>query len=337
MAEKDAVVKDGSDLDSLSTTGHGVEVWMLKWLQVHRQALVAGIQNVVPEILDFLVQRDHINPIQCLVYQQIMSDTTVPVMKARRLLDWLAASPTDVFWAFSRRCVRAVYCTELCDTCLSLRARFGSWEWLVEGMSLSDRLKLSGGWSAVLKTREELRSYYCSRNKLHLSMGFAKGKTMSMEQVNVHLLSEETAKRAFGPHSKAKSASCFDDDIGLSRPAFLFSEQLQDHTTLVSVDKIFQAKPGDETDKALAVGDAGCGKSVTVSRARCHANGHYVEFGRKSLFCFVSTCKTKVCGRQRHWVIFWSSQIWTWTWRNRRRFGCSSKRTQAKLSWCAMV
>ena len=60
---------------------------MLKWLQLHRRRILNGIQNVVPVILDHLVEKGRIDPLQSEVYQEIMSDATVPLHKTRKLIE----------------------------------------------------------------------------------------------------------------------------------------------------------------------------------------------------------------------------------------------------------
>ena len=76
------------------------DLWMLKWLQLHRQRLLDGMQNVVEITLDHLVDKGHIDPLRSDVYQEMMLDTTAPLQKARKLLDWLATQPPAVFLAF---------------------------------------------------------------------------------------------------------------------------------------------------------------------------------------------------------------------------------------------
>ena len=55
---------------------------MLKWLQIRHQSLLDGMQNVVPKILDHLVDKGKIDPLRSEVYQEIMLDTTAPLQKA---------------------------------------------------------------------------------------------------------------------------------------------------------------------------------------------------------------------------------------------------------------
>ena len=93
MAEKksSAGTEDGSRRDpASSSTSAALDLWMLKWLQVHRQSLLDGLQNAVQIILDYLVEKGHMHLLRTNVYQEISLETTTSLDKARKLLDWLA-------------------------------------------------------------------------------------------------------------------------------------------------------------------------------------------------------------------------------------------------------
>ena len=238
---------------------HRIYVWMLRWLQLHRKRLLDGMQNVVPIILDYLVDKGKIDPLRD-VYQEIMLDTTAPVQKARRLLDWLATQPSEVFWSFQhairqdRLRTEAVHGLAVSDKEIrELRER-------VNDMSLPEKLNLMSCRS-VLKAREELQKFYRSRDKLLMSAGLAKGKTMAMDKilVNVCLLSSEEVKKAFEEPS-------FSSRQDQERSEYLFSKVLQSRSSSFTLDEVFKANSKtdgeDFPDKVVATGGAGCGKSV---------------------------------------------------------------------------
>ena len=243
---------------------------MVKWLQLRRQALVAGIQDIVPEVLDHLVQQGHIDPLQSLTYQEIVSDATVPVRKARTLLDWLSQRTSVVFWAFQQAIIKSDLPSGAKQELLvTERAAKGVME-VVDGMPSSELASLACG-GAVLKAREELQSFYRSRSKLRLTSGFSKGKTVSMDKlkVSVCLLSEENAKRAFKSDHGANRMSGVGENQ--RRSHYLYTHLLEDDTSLLCLDSIVESRDEDEDDdKTLALGGAGCGKTVCFTRKAPH-------------------------------------------------------------------
>ena len=174
------------------------KTWMLKWLQIRRGGLLDGLQNVAPAILDHLVQEGHIDPLRSAVYQEIMSDATVPLQKARKLLDWLSAQPSTVFWTFQQAICQSGLPEEDVQHLLVSDKEVRELTDLVKSMSVSDVLSLTSSRS-VLNTRETLQKFYRSRDKLLMSAGLAKGKTMTMDKilVNICLLSTEEVQKAF--------------------------------------------------------------------------------------------------------------------------------------------
>ena len=261
MAEKEpsSDMEDNSDQDtSSSKTPH---LWMLRWLQLHRERLLDGMQNAVPIILDHLVDKGKINPLRD-VYQEIMLDTTTNVQKARKLLDWLATQPPAVFWSFQhairqdRLRTEAVHGLAISDKEMrELRER-------VNDMSLPEKLILMRCGS-VLKAREELQKFYRSRDKLLMSAGLAKGKMMAMDKilVNICLLSPKEVKEAFEKPS-------FSSHQDQERSEYLFATVLQSRSSSVDLEGVFKAKRAGENDpdKVVATGGAGCGKSVCFTR-----------------------------------------------------------------------
>ena len=261
MAEKepssDMEDDTGQDMSSSKTP----DLWMLRWLQLYRKRLLDGMQNAVPIILDYLVDKGKIDPLRD-VFQEIMLDTTTDVQKARKLLDWLATQPPAVFWSFQhairqdRLRTEAVHGLAVSDKEMrELRER-------VNDMSLPEKLNLMSCRS-VLKAREELQKFYRSRDKLLMSAGLAKGKTMSMDKilVNVCLLSEEEVKKAF---EKPSFSSRQDQE----RSEFLLSKLVQNRSQSLDLEDVFKAKDygQDDPNKVVATGGAGCGKSVCFTR-----------------------------------------------------------------------
>ena len=234
---------------------------MLQWLRRHRQALLDGLQNVVPAILDHLVDKEHIDPLRSLVYQEIMLDTTAPLQKARKLLDWLSSRPPAVFWAFQHAIrqdrTEAIHRLTVCDDEMRELMEF------VKGMSLPKKLGLMSPAEAVLKARKELQKFYLSRDELLMSAGLAKGKTMPMDKilVNICLLSSEEAKKALEDPS-------FASERDQRRSEYLFSKILQHQPSLLSLEEVFQAKQEGERapNKIVASGGAGSGKSTCFTR-----------------------------------------------------------------------
>ena len=238
------------------------DLWMLKWLQLSHQSLVDGMQNAVPTILDYLVDKGKIDPLRSEVYQEIMLDTTAPLQKARKLLDWLVTQPPDVFWSFQHAIRQDRLQTEAVHGLAVSDKEMRDLMERVKNMSLPERLDLMS-CRGVLKAREELRKTYRSRDKLLMSAGLAKGKMMTMDKIliNVCLLSSEEAKKAFEKPS-------FSSQQDQGRCEYLFSKALQGQPSLLILEEVFKAKKDGEEDpdKVMASGGAGCGKSVCFTR-----------------------------------------------------------------------
>ena len=238
------------------------DFWMLKWLQLRHQSLLDGMQNAVPKILDYLVDKGKIDPLRSEVYQEIMLDTTVPLQKARKLLAWLATQPTDVFWTFQHAirqdCLQTEAVHQLGVSDKEMRDLIER----VKNMSLPERLDLMS-CRGVVKAREQLRKTYRSRDKLLMSAGLAKGKTMTMDKilVNVCLLTSEEVKKAFEKPS-------FSSQQDRERCEYLFSMILQSKPSLLSLEEVFEEKQDveEDPDKVMASGGAGCGKTVCFTR-----------------------------------------------------------------------
>ena len=262
MAEKEpsSGIEDGSRQPTSSSSTP--DLWMLKWLQIRHQSLLDGMQNVVPKILDYLVDKGKIDPLRSEVYQEIMLDTTVPLQKARKLLAWLATQPADVFWSFQHAIRQDRLQTEAVHRLAVSDKEMRDLMERVKNMSLPERLDLMS-CRGVLKAREQLQKTYRSRDELLMSAGLAKGKTMTMDKilVNVCLLSSEEAKKAFEKPS-------FSSHQDRERCEYLFSKVLQGQPSLLSLEEVFKAKQQGEKDpiKVMASGGAGCGKSVCFTR-----------------------------------------------------------------------
>ena len=261
MAEKEPSSDMEDDPGQDTSSSKAPDLWMLRWLQLYRKRLLDGMQNVVPIILDYLVDKGKIDPLRD-VYQEIMLDTTTNVQKVRKLLDWLATQPPAVFWSFQhairqdRLQTEAVHGLAVSDKEMrELRER-------VNDMSLPEKLNLMSCRS-VLKAREELQKFYRSRDKLLMSAGLAKGKTMPMDKilVNVCLLSSEEVKEAF---ENPSFSSCLDQE----RSEYLLSKLVQNRSQSLDLEDVFKAKDDDQDDpnKVVATGGAGCGKSVCFTR-----------------------------------------------------------------------
>ena len=220
------------------------------------------MQNVVPKILDHLVDKGKIDPLRSEVYQEIMLDTTVPLQKARKLLAWLAAQPPKAFWTFQHAirqdCLQTEAVYRLAVSEKEMRELMGH----VKQLAIPEQLNLMR-CHTVLKVREQQQKAYRSRDKLLMSAGLAKGKTMTMDKilVNVCLLSSEEAKKAFEKPS-------FSSQQDRERCEYLFSTILQGQPSFLSLEEVFKAKQQGEKDpnKVMASGGAGCGKSVCFTR-----------------------------------------------------------------------
>ena len=261
MAEKEpsSDMEDDSGQDtSFSKTP---DLWMLRWLQLYRKRLLDGMQNVVPIILDYLVDKGKIDPLRD-VYQEIMLDTTTNVQKARKLLDWLATQPPAVFWSFQHAIRQDRLQTEVVHGLAVSDKEMRELRERVNDMSLPEKLNLMSCRS-VLKAREELQKFYRSRDKLLMSAGLAKGKTMPMDKilVNVCLLSSEEVKKAF---EKPSFSSRQDQE----RSEYLLSKLVQNRSQSLDLEDVFKAKEDgqDDPNKVVATGGAGCGKSVCFTR-----------------------------------------------------------------------
>ena len=262
MAEKESSSDVEEDSGQDASPSQTPDLWMLRWLQLHHQSLLDGMQNVVPIILDYLVDQGRLDPLRSLVYQEIMLDTTAPLQKARKLLDWLTTQPPAVFWSFQRAIRQERLRTEAVHRLAVSDKEIRELTEYVKSMSLPDKLYLMSCGS-VLKAREELQKFYRSRDKLLMSAGLAKGRAMPLENimVNVCLLSSKEAKKAF-------ERTSFSSESDRERSQYLFSKILQASPRLVSLEEVFKAKQEGEhdPDKVVASGGAGCGKSVCFTR-----------------------------------------------------------------------
>ena len=267
MAEKEssAATEDGSRRDmASSSTSAALELWMLKWLQLHRQSLLDGLQNAVQIILDYLVEKGHMHLLRTNVYQEISLETTTSLDKARKLLDWLATQPSSTFWAFQDALRQERLKTEAIHRLAVSDKEMRELMELVVHMSPSERLDLVSCHSpSVLKAREKLQKTYRSKNELLMRAGLSKGKTMTMDQimVNVCLLSSEEVEKAF-------DRSTFSSHQDQERSQYLFSRILDGQSSFLSLEDVFKAKRRGENapHKAVATGGAGCGKSVCFTR-----------------------------------------------------------------------
>ena len=283
MAEKEpsSGIEDDS-CQATSSSSSTPDLWMLKWLQVHHRSLLRDMQNAVPMILDYLVEKGKIDPLESDVYQEIMLDTTPPLQKARKLLDWLATQPPDAFWSFQHAIRQDRLQTEAVHRLAVSEKEMRDLMERVKSMSLPETLDLMSR-CGVLKAREQQRKTYRSRDVLLMSAGLAKGKTMAMDKilVNVCLLSSDEVKQAFEKPS-------FSSQQDRERCEYLFSKILQGQPSFLSLKEMFKAKQQGEEDphKIMASGGAGCGKSVCFTRKAPYdwANGEiWQQFAL--LFC----------------------------------------------------
>ena len=255
-------MEDVSGQHTYTSSSSTPDLWMLKWLQIRHQSLLDGMQNVVPKILDYLVDRGKIDPLRSEVYQEIMLDTTVPLQKARKLLAWLATQPSDVFWSFQYAIRQDCLQTEAVHRLAVSDKEMRDLMERVKNISMPERLDLKI-CRGVLKAREQLRKTYRSRDELLMSAGLAKGKTMTMDKilVNVCLLSSEEVKNAF-------EKPLFSSHQDRERCEYLFSKILQGQPSFLTLEELFKSKRRDEKDpdKVMASGGAGCGKSVCFTR-----------------------------------------------------------------------
>ena len=198
MAEKEPSSGTEDDPDADSSSSQTPDLWMLRWLQLHRQRLLDGMQNVVPIILDYLADKGKFDPLRSDVYQEIMLDTTAPLQKARKLLDRLAIAtqPPAVFWSFQHAIRQDRLQTEAVHGLAVSDKEMREFRERVNDTSLPEKLNLLSCRS-VLKAREELQKFYRSRDKLLMNAGLSKGKTMALDKilVNLCLLSSEEVKR----------------------------------------------------------------------------------------------------------------------------------------------
>ena len=261
MAEKEPSSDMEDDFGQDTSSSKTPDLWMLRWLQLYRKRLLDGMQNVVPIILDYLVDKGKIDPLRD-VYQEIMLDTTTNVQKARKLLDWLTTQPPAVFWSFQHAIRQDRLQTEVVNGLAVSDKEMRELRERVNDMSLPEKLNLMSCRS-VLKAREELQKFYRSRDKLLMSAGLAKGKTMPMDKilVNVCLLSSEEVKKAF---EKPSFSSRQDQE----RSEYLLSKLVQNRSQSLDLEDVFKAKEDgqDDPNKVVATGGAGCGKSVCFTR-----------------------------------------------------------------------
>ena len=128
-------------------------------------------------IADYLVEKGHMHDLRSDVYQQIMLDTTTPVEKVRKLLDWLATRPSSVFWSFQRALghdrlrKEAVHWLALGVTDNEVRELTE----YAKGMAMPDKLALMSCRS-VLKAREETAQVLQSEGRVADERGACQGQ-----------------------------------------------------------------------------------------------------------------------------------------------------------------
>ena len=245
--------------------------WALLWLQKNREDLVTRLQGLVPRLLDTLVQRGLIDPLQS-AYQVMMCPHTVPANQARRLLDWLLSQPMKIFNAFQEALQKESGVIQSSRSSLSDRSFFVSEVEKKELasqanlLSTADRLCL-GCQPSVKKARDELRKSYAARTQLMMRAGVTKGKQMDIERivVGVCLISSENVEKAF--EESARSCSNPDEEDSHAG-ASMYKKVIDTRASLLKLENVFKAEGEDEDgpDKVLASGGVGCGKSVCFSR-----------------------------------------------------------------------
>ena len=188
--------------------------------------------------------------------------TTTPCEKARKLLDWLAKQPAKVFWVFQHAIHQDCLQTKADPHLAVDEKEIRELMQLVKEMPLPEQLHLASCHS-VLKVRELQQKAYWSRDKLLMSAGLAKGKTMTMDKllVNVCLMSSEETKKAF----EEPSFSSYQEQ---EHSTYLFSKILRSQLSFLSLEEVFKSQREGEKDphKVMASGGAGCGKSVCFTR-----------------------------------------------------------------------
>ena len=281
MAEKSPGIGDGTPVCGPRETGcseppHHLALWQLKWLQVHRPRLLLVIQSIVPEILDQLVSKGDIDPLESRCYQQIMSEHTVAIDKARRLLDWLLGQPPGVFWHL-QEALGSLLSPDVAAEFVVGERDLRTLTEMTERLSLSERTCLTFG-EAVRKARDKLVRFYRMASEQPIVDCRARGRKersrMSLEEmfVNISILSavelgELFRRWSFGTHEEQRRAESFFGDRSVST------------ATVVALGNLFKAEEregGEENEevldpeRVLAAGGAGCGKSVCFTRKAPH-------------------------------------------------------------------
>ena len=130
-----------------------------------------------------------------------MYGSTVLCQKARKLLDWLAAQPPAVFWAFQQAIRRSDLPEGAVDGLVVSDKEMREMVELVNDIPLSEKLALMSCRS-VLKAREELKFYTESRDEV-VRAGLAMGKTVPMDKSwsTFCLLYAEEVKKVFDKSS----------------------------------------------------------------------------------------------------------------------------------------
>ena len=243
-------------------TSTAPDLWMLTWLDTHHETLVDGLQNIVQYVADYLVTRRHIIPWRSEHYQEIMLDVTIPLRKVHKLLELLRTHPPAVFHAFHDALGQDCFQSEsVHHLALSAEKRRELAEESARDVPPLEKLHVAGyPGPAVLKASEELRKSYKMSNTVPMNAGFARCKTMTMDEilVSICLLSSEEMKKAF---EKPSFSSRQDQE----RCEYLFTKILRGQPSFLSLEEVFEAKHGNP-HKVVASGGAGCGKSVCFTR-----------------------------------------------------------------------
>ena len=228
--------------------------WHQLWLDRQRETMVMSLQGHAMAIADRLVREGDMDPSLDEAYQLIVSQHTVPVQRARCLIDFLRRKPPETFDHF-QSALDELGCGELLASNEDVR------ELEVELNSLHAFERLSSCFPASVERARELlkASFLKAAESIHVLEGISRNKEGGSKDldeifVNIGLVSSDEVERLCSEWTGK--------DGGVEAVLANALAACQ-----VSLCDLWRARQGGkkEPDKILALGTAGSGKTLAFT------------------------------------------------------------------------
>ena len=232
------------------------KAWQQLWLDKQREVMLKRLQGHVMDIADRLVREGHMDPSLDEAYQLIMSQHTVPVQRARCLIDFLRRKPPETFDHFQSALDELGF-GELSASDDDVR------ELEAEMNSLPAFERLSSCFPASVERARELlkTSYLKAAESIHVLEGISRNKEGGSKEldeifVDIGLVSSDEVERLCSEWTGE------DGGVEAVLANALVARQ-------VSLCDLWRARHGlggkKEPDKILALGTAGSGKTLAFT------------------------------------------------------------------------